>query len=85
MRAKLFVEEPAGGGEQEAQVTNASSATNDLIPTLGATAVASWFSFNEMLYDILVNVNKMIMNLLYFGDDKKQNAFIDIVFNVWPI
>jgi hypothetical protein len=27
-------------------------------------------------------VNKMIMNLLYFGDDKKQNAFIDIVFNV---
>jgi hypothetical protein len=40
MRAKLFVEEPAGGGEQEPQVTNAS-ATNDLIPTLGAAAVAS--------------------------------------------
>jgi cytochrome c oxidase subunit 2 len=40
MRAKLFVEEPAGGAEQEAQVTNAS-ATNDLIPSLGASAVAS--------------------------------------------
>jgi heme/copper-type cytochrome/quinol oxidase subunit 2 len=41
MRAKLFVEEPAGSGEQGAQVTNASSATNDLIPPLGAAAVAS--------------------------------------------
>ena len=37
MRAKLFVEEPAGGGEQEAQVTNAS-ATNNLIPPLGAAS-----------------------------------------------
>jgi hypothetical protein len=43
MRAKLFVEEPAGGGAEQggAQVTNASSATNDLIPPLGAVAVAS--------------------------------------------
>jgi cytochrome c oxidase subunit 2 len=41
MRANLFVEEPAGSGEQGAQVTNASSATNDLIPPLGAAAVAS--------------------------------------------
>ena len=43
MSASLFVEEPAGGGEQEAQVTNAS-ATNNLIPPLGA-AVASWVLF----------------------------------------
>lgn len=39
MRAKLFVEEPTGE-EQGAQVTNAS-ATNDLVPSLGAAAVAS--------------------------------------------
>jgi cytochrome c oxidase subunit 2 len=38
MRAKLFVEEPSGG-EQGAQVTNAS--TTDLIPSIGAGAVAS--------------------------------------------
>jgi len=42
MRAKLFVEEPPGGAEQGAQVTNASATTtNDLIPSLGAAAVAS--------------------------------------------
>jgi cytochrome c oxidase subunit 2 len=42
MRAKLFVEEPPGGAEQGAQVTNASATTtNDLIPPLGAAAVAS--------------------------------------------
>jgi cytochrome c oxidase subunit II len=39
MRAKLFVEEPTGE-EQGAQVTNAS-ATNDLVPSVGAAAVAS--------------------------------------------
>jgi hypothetical protein len=40
MRAKLFVEEPGGGGAgQGAQVTNAS-ATN-LVPPLGATAAAT--------------------------------------------
>lgn len=40
MRASLIVEEPAGGAEPEAQVTNAS-ATNDLIPSIGEAAVAS--------------------------------------------
>jgi hypothetical protein len=40
MRAKLFVEEPEGGAGQGAQVTNAS-ATTDLVPPLGAAAVAS--------------------------------------------
>jgi cytochrome c oxidase subunit II len=39
MRAKLFVEEPTGE-EQGAQVTNAS-ATNNLIPSIGAAAAAS--------------------------------------------
>lgn len=39
MRAKLFVEEPTGE-EQGAQVTNAS-ATNDLVPSIGAAAAAS--------------------------------------------
>jgi cytochrome c oxidase subunit 2 len=39
MRAKLFVEEPTGE-EQGAQVTNAS-ATNNLVPPIGAAAAAS--------------------------------------------
>jgi cytochrome c oxidase subunit II len=39
MRAKLFVEEPTGE-EQGAQVTNAS-ATNNLVPSIGAAAAAS--------------------------------------------
>ena len=46
MRAKLFVEEPpapggGGGAGQQGQVTNASAATNDLIPSLGEAAAAS--------------------------------------------
>jgi cytochrome c oxidase subunit 2 len=39
MRAKLFVDEPSGGQQGGGQLTNAS-ATN-LIPSVGATAVAS--------------------------------------------
>ena len=79
-RAKLFVEEPAGGGEQEAQVTNAS--TNNLIPPLARSSRKLSFSFISYCA-IFWSMNRMIISMPT-SDVLKQNAFIDIVFNVWP-